>query len=700
MKNLLLNSYCTIRTLMLTLICLLTVTFSAQIYAEQQPKPVIDVFKTDQITLQTINKKFAANFQAIADIIRSPDSITSTKNTEDLLKLLNKTVSDINNLGSFAWVTISPIMYPDNNVTYFTIDIVDKADKTRLSHFLVKPTRSIPDPDHLIQTWQEYEKIGFDKFFKTKTAPVIKSCPAFHCLMGFDAPELSKYKNIFMTGVPKNKSQLVTVLKEDKDENKRAAAALLLAHIQDGNELINILAPSMRDPSGQVRNNTMRVLGATLAKNTKADFPVQDAITALDFPELTDRNKALYILSSLSDQPRYAKYIAQHAQSELLDELKMRQLNVHNLAYEILTKISGKKYGERNYAAWKRWLDKNSETSTPLVHAGQQPKPVIDIFKTQQTTVEIINKKFGANFQVLADIMQSPDSVASTKNSKEFNELLKKTINGISELGSFSDLTLSAVLYPHNNITYFTIDIVDKADSKRLSYFSSKPTGSIPDPDNLIQAWQEYEKMSNKKFYKEKSAPVVKNCPAFYCSYGYDEPAFAKYKNIFMTEVPKNKAELITVLKQDKDENKRATAAFLLAHIKDSNELINILVPSIRDTSGNVRNNVLSVLGSTLAKDTKADFPVQEAITALDFPQAGERNKALYLVSSLADQPRYAEYIAQHAQTQLLEELKMLQPDLHDPAYEILTKISGKKYGERNYAAWKRWLDKNSGTLS
>jgi hypothetical protein len=31
------------------------------------------------------------------------------------------------------------------------------------------------------------------------------------------------------------------------------------------------------------------------------------------------------------------------------------------------------------------------------------------------------------------------------------------------------------------------------------------------------------------------------------------------------------------------------------------------------------------------------------------------------------------------------------RPELEPPAYEILTKVSGEQYGERDYAAWERW---------
>jgi hypothetical protein len=363
MKNLPVILIRNIRRLALTVIALSAIIFNVMTYAEKTPKPIVDLFKTNQTNIKIIQKKFGDNFQRMAEIMQSPDSVTTEKNSQNMSELLSKTIDGINELGNFSLVTVSPIVYPAGHVTYFTVDVVDKSDKKRLSYFSTKPTGNLPDPDHLIKSWQEYEKIAFVKFLKSNTAPIIKSCPAFHCVFGYDYPELEKYRNIFVNQVPKNKAALIAVLKQDKDENKRAAAAYLLAHIHDANELVKILIPSMRDPSNGVRNSAMRVLGATLANNN-VDFPVDEAITALDYPMETDRNKALYIILSLTNQPRYAKYIALHAKTELIEELKMRQLNLHSLAYESLKKISGKNYNEHNYKAWEKWLDKNSETTT------------------------------------------------------------------------------------------------------------------------------------------------------------------------------------------------------------------------------------------------------------------------------------------------------------------------------------------------
>lgn len=333
-------------------------------YAKEKNKIFVDVYRSTQINARELSKTYDHELHEISALIMSSESITTKNNIDKFTKIMTKIYVDIHNSGKFEYFALSPVVYPNQTNMYFTFDLVDKKDKARLSHFTKQPTQSFYDPDNLIATWQAYEKMGFDYFLRTKKGPAIKNCPAFHCLYGFDTPMFQPYKKIFMSKVPNAKNQLIVILRSDKDEKKRAAAAFLLAHIKDGNELIQILVPSMRDPSSAVRNDVMRVLAETLTKVTNADFPIDNAIEALDYPSTVDRNKSLYILFSLSSQPRYARYIVRHAKSQLMDELKMSQRNVHGLAYSILKIISGKNYGERDYQAWDLWLKSCNKKET------------------------------------------------------------------------------------------------------------------------------------------------------------------------------------------------------------------------------------------------------------------------------------------------------------------------------------------------
>ena len=231
------------------------------------------------------------------------------------------------------------IFYPKKNGNqdfYMTVDVVSQKDKARLEGFWPNPKGHITGLDDLIKTWHEYEKIANDYSLKHYETQEPEHCPVYHCTFGFENPGLKKYQHIFDTQVPEKKSQLIAMLRTDRNPENRATAALLLAHIKDGKELIQILIPSMHDSADIVRNHAMRILGSTLDQLKTADFPIQEAVAALNFPTETDRNKALYIIDSLMQQPRYEKYIKEYAGPLLLASLISNKIFSHISLSEII----------------------------------------------------------------------------------------------------------------------------------------------------------------------------------------------------------------------------------------------------------------------------------------------------------------------------------------------------------------------------
>lgn len=328
-----------------------------RVYADSKPIAVVDIYGTKSIKAEQLQKEYANEFQLIADAMMSSHTL-DTEVPDPLGKAYMKIIEGIKAKNKFAYVSLTPVMYPnETNKAYITIDVVEEKQRSRLSMFLQQPSNQFHDPDGLIHAWNKYSNEQFNHFLKTKQLMTPTICPVFHCVFGFEG-KYKKYQTLFDTKVEKNKQILINMLSEDKDENHRAAAAFLLAHIKDGSELVRVLTPSIRDSNNTVRNNAMRVLAAALEKLKTADFPVSEAIAALDFPNDTDRNKALFLLNSLAQQPRYASYIATHAGDLLLANLAMSQPNLHDSAYHVLQKMSGKNYGERDYAAWKSWLKK------------------------------------------------------------------------------------------------------------------------------------------------------------------------------------------------------------------------------------------------------------------------------------------------------------------------------------------------------
>ena len=334
--------------------------FCTQICAQTFP---IDVYGTDSRTAEKILKKVGPD---LAQYIHSQStgSIIEDENSElQHAQLKKKVMQTIHQEGDFAFVQISPIIYQDLKM-YITIDLIEKKDHKRLGYipdFNFKPTKKIialkkdKQLNQLLQDWMTYEKIGFDLMLKGQ-APVIKNRPPYHCIFGFDHPKLKRYQSIFEAESFRQKEKLITILKTDSDEERRKTAAFLLAHIKNGQEVINILTPFVNDPSSAVRNNVMRVLGETIWIVNPAHFDIDPIIKALDFPTETDRNKALCIISFLANQPKHARYIAQHAGVPLMASLKMTQPNLHDNAYNILRQISKKSYDERDYASWEAWF--------------------------------------------------------------------------------------------------------------------------------------------------------------------------------------------------------------------------------------------------------------------------------------------------------------------------------------------------------
>jgi hypothetical protein len=102
----------------------------------------------------------------------------------------------------------------------------------------------------------------------------------------------------------------------------------------------------------------MRVLITAIDAVNPPNFDIDSVIKALDFPNETDRNKAVCMITTLSNQSKHADYIVQHASVPLMALLKMKQPNLHENAYFALCQISKESYGARDYAAWEAWFER------------------------------------------------------------------------------------------------------------------------------------------------------------------------------------------------------------------------------------------------------------------------------------------------------------------------------------------------------
>lgn len=330
------------------LFCLLLLAPAPDSADAQQTLEAIDLFGTDQITAEQVRSR-------LGDTIRAMVRTRMGGDRERARAMYDRVRAGIHEMGAFAYVELALVNYPERGGAYLTVDVVDESDREERMSFSPAPTDDVPDPGGLLAAWREYERTGLELLMggEISSAP---DCAAHHCLWGFDHPSLAPYRERF-EAVPEHRDELVRVLREDRDAEDRAAAAYLLAHLTGVQELVDALVPSISDPDETVRNNAMRVLGIVVNERPGVELDLEPVLRAVRYPATTDRNKAMLVLFGVAGRPELQDRIVRGAGPVLLEALRLRQPNNHDTAYLILRRLSGETFGERDYEAWRRWLE-------------------------------------------------------------------------------------------------------------------------------------------------------------------------------------------------------------------------------------------------------------------------------------------------------------------------------------------------------
>lgn len=297
--------------------------------------------------IDTFNKEIA-----FAD---KEDKVKFAKLVEQKKNLINK----IKNSEGYAFVDLQTVYYPDDKQGYTTIEVVRKDEKERLYYVHPKLTTkaTVPVKHDLITKRLEFNQLEMKLLQANKLDPSDMSCPVYHCISGFNHPQLKPYLAVFNRGVAKHKELIINTLNSDVNPERRAAAAFLIGHFKDPQEIIKTLMPHIKDKDEGVRNDVMRVIAQTMAKAHITDIDVARVLPLINSPFTTDRNKALYILFSAIKSEKGKQLVLKQGRRNLVNLLRLKQPNNHEFAYLILKEISGKDYGEKNTAAWQSWAD-------------------------------------------------------------------------------------------------------------------------------------------------------------------------------------------------------------------------------------------------------------------------------------------------------------------------------------------------------
>jgi hypothetical protein len=341
--------------LWLIFFCFYNVTIAASV--------IVDIYGANKIHSEKILREYTKQVIEIESELAKQRGYFNLTGKEDIQKIeeiqikKDRLAEGIKKKVGVLYLAFHTTIYPNKKYLYTTIEVIEKTDPERLA--FVHPNNN--NTIHLKQTdliakMQKYETLGWKLSDSKQLAIKNLICPAYHCIFGFNHPKLKPYLSIFNRGVIKEKTKILKVLNNDPDPERRAAAAFLLGHFENPEEIISILSKYINDDNELVRNNVIRVMGETIEKAQINHIDVDPFLNLLNSPYGSDRNKAVSLLASAPLDKKSRLLIIHKGQEDLLALLQLKQPNNHDWAYLLLKKISGKNYSEYDISAWERWF--------------------------------------------------------------------------------------------------------------------------------------------------------------------------------------------------------------------------------------------------------------------------------------------------------------------------------------------------------
>ena len=267
----------------------------------------------------------------------------------------------------------------------------------------------------------------------------------------------------------------------------------------------------------------------------------------------------------------------------------------------------------------------------------------------------------------------------------------RKKVDLENKLLSFGDFTYANVhlFKSYTNEYTFIIDLVETGEAITRLNYRKVEAQHFDDPDGLIAKWNEYESLCYELFQKGEITDY--SCPVIHCLWSFNHPKLEPYLVFFNKYSPNDKDLLIEILNTSDSPDQRASAAFLLAHSEMNNEdLLQTLMPSIRDSKSSVRNNSMRVIYYIARAFPEMEFNISEIINALDFPSFTDRNKALVILRSIPldnlnkeDSKRLSDI--------LIEILEKKDAHNFKNAHKVIKKLSQEDYAIDDIESWKKW---------
>lgn len=330
----------------------------------------VEVFRTDQISAGGVAAQLGPLLSDWARLRfeRRKDKVKETKRLEEQI------TSKVRDMGSFAFVApyYGEYVTSAQRSVYLTFDVVDLTGFEARMPFRRPPAGKLADPGGLLAAWRQYDQKGLDLeargLISTEEHP---SCPGFYCLWGAPVPELATLEQRLAAGAEPNKAALFKIVLEDADPKRRADALYVLSYTKDGDGFARILLNALTDPGEEPRGAALTMLSELAVYHKDVFIDPARVVPVLDYPTVADRSKALAVVMAMVVNPAYKPYLLTRATPYLIPLLKLWQPGNHDLAFTILSVLSGASYDSRDYDSWEKWVQSVSKDAppTPLKNA-------------------------------------------------------------------------------------------------------------------------------------------------------------------------------------------------------------------------------------------------------------------------------------------------------------------------------------------
>ncbi|MBI2363098.1 MAG: HEAT repeat domain-containing protein [Elusimicrobia bacterium] len=284
-------------------------------------------------------------------------------------------------------------------------------------------------------------------------------------------------------------------------------------------------------------------------------------------------------------------------------------------------------------------------------------------------------------------------STAAQTQAEEMRLGLEKSIKAEAGLGHLKLSIVDAGRSANGAVqTLLLLDAIDKEDMERRYPFRPAPASDVKDVSGLLDKWTAYEALGRSHVLSGEIDLKRTVCPAFYCPEGSGNAEMNSAEAAFVEAVPGYKQLLLQILREDSEGADRARALFLLTYLPDAADVTALVSFGLSDPDVRVREAAVTIFNDLAIHRKDVAVPFRDLVRMLDYPDPADRQRALALLLSLADNAEFRPLIFGPPADQVLRLLRSKHPGVRQMAHTLLTLLSGESHKAEDNEAWDKWL--------